>query len=424
MKKEKEMFRLVLGAVAGVLALQFGSLSHAAPPDVPSVVEDMTEVGKPGGELSMLVSRAKDTRLFYVYGYARLIGHDKKLNYFPDILESYEVEEGRKFTFHLRPGHKWSDGEPFTTEDFRFFWEDVAQNEQLRPTGPPIDMTVDGELPVVEIVDDVTISYTWSKPNPFFIPSLAAASPLFIYAPAHYLRQFHENYVDKAELEKLVTEDEARDWAQLFGRRHRMNKFDNPDLPTLQPWMITNAPPAERFVGERNPYYHRVDAQGQQLPYIDKLTLHVVDSKLIPAKTGAGETDLQSRGLFFRDYTFLKESEDRSTLVPNLWREARSAHLALYPNLNAADDNWRKVFRDKRFREALSIAVDREAVSQYLYFGLAAPSNNTLLAGSPLFTDEVGNACLEFRHRSRQRIARRNWPNRKRFTRRSPITQW
>jgi peptide/nickel transport system substrate-binding protein len=379
-----------------LLALVSPSGSQAGPPDVPLVLDDIPTLGKAGGDLRMLVGSARDVRLYYVYGHARLVNYGLDYELFPDILQSYEVEEGRRFTFHLRPGHKWSDGQPFTTEDLRFWWEDIALNEKLSPTGPPVTMLVDDQPPKVEVLDETTIRYEWPSPNAYFLPELAAASPMFIYAPAHYLKQFHETYADPDELAQLVASSNSRDWAQLFGRRERMNKFDNPDLPTLQPWMLVTRPPAERFIAERNPYFHRVDAQGQQLPYIDRFLLEVVDSKLIPVKTGAGETDLQSRGLFFKDVTFLKQSEERSGLTTRLWREARGAHLAIYPNLNAADPVWRELFRDQRFRLALSIGLDRQAISQYLYFGLATPANNTILEGSPLFTPEVGNACLGY----------------------------
>jgi peptide/nickel transport system substrate-binding protein len=167
-----------------------------------------------------------------------------------------------------------------------------------------------------------------------------------------------------------------------------MYKFENPELPTLQPWRLTTPPPAERFVCERNPYFHRVDSQGQQLPYIDRVVLEVVDDKLIPIKTGAGETDLQSRGLFFKHYTFLKESEERSHLVTHLWTTARGAHLALYPNLNAKDEVWRQLFRDVRFRRALSLAVDRDEINQIMFFGLGHGGNNTVLPQSPLYRPE------------------------------------
>ena len=82
-----------------------------------------------------------------VYGYARLVGYDAKLELVPDILRTFEVEDGRIFTFHLRKGHRWSDGEPFTSEDFRFWWEDVA-NKELQPDRPArSELLVDGEAP-------------------------------------------------------------------------------------------------------------------------------------------------------------------------------------------------------------------------------------------------------------------------------------
>ena len=117
----------------------------------------------------MLIGRSRDTRLLVVYGYARLVGYDRNLKLVPDILESVEVKDGRIFTLKLRKGHRWSDGHPFTTEDFRYYWEDVANNKELRPTGPPTDLLVDGEPPKFEF-PDTRVRYTWSKPNPHFLP--------------------------------------------------------------------------------------------------------------------------------------------------------------------------------------------------------------------------------------------------------------
>jgi peptide/nickel transport system substrate-binding protein len=401
MSKMPSMPRSLLGATS-ILILGAGLLGAspvgAKPPDEPSVVEmdGYKSLGTPGGELNMLVGRAKDTRLMVVYGYARLVAYNEALELVPDILQDIEVEDGRVFTMHLRPGHRWSDGEPFTSEDFRYWWEDVANNEQLSPTGPPAELYIDGQPPKVELPDELTVRYSWAKPNPFFLPALAGATPTFIYMPAHYLKQFHEKYADPDKLSAMVEDAQARDWAQLHGRKDGMYNFDNPELPTLQPWRLTTPPPATRFVFERNEYFHRVDANGQQLPYIDRVVFDVVDDKLIPVKTGAGETDLQSRGLFFKHYTFLKESEERSHLNTFLWEEARGAHLAIYPNLNANDEVWRELFRDVRFRRALSLGVDRDEINQIMYFGLGIGGGNTVLPKSPLYQPEYRDTWAEF----------------------------
>src|SRR3546814_14409537 len=135
------------------------------------------------------MASAKDTRQLYVYGYARLVGYDTKLDIVPDILARVEVEGDRVFTLHLRKGHRWSDGHPFTSEDFRYWWEDVANNPELSPSGPPVDLVVEGKHPTVEFLDETTVRYTWPSPTPALLPALAGASPTPIYAPSHYLQR-------------------------------------------------------------------------------------------------------------------------------------------------------------------------------------------------------------------------------------------
>ena len=352
----------------------------------PPMVVRMESPGKHGGALHSLVGRSRDTRLLVVYGYARLVGYDRNLELVPDILESFNVQEGRIFTLKLRKGHRWSDGHPFTAEDFRYYWEDVATNKELSPAGPPRDLLVEGQPPKFELVSETEVRYTWHKPNPHFLPRQAGASPLFIYRPAHYLKLFHKKYSEKvrqAEAEGTA----KRRWSAVHNRLDNLYEADNPDLPTLQPWMNTTRPPADRFVAVRNPYFHRVDEQGRQLPYIDRFILAVADPKLIPAKTGAGEADLQARDVHFNNYTFLKQSERQNNYRTLLWRPGKGAHFALFPNLNVNDPVWRQVLRDVRFRRALSLAIDRSLVNQVLYFGLAIESNNTVLPQSPLFRE-------------------------------------
>jgi peptide/nickel transport system substrate-binding protein len=352
--------------------------------------------GRPGGELRMLIGRSQDVRMMSVYGYSRLVGFDTDLRLKPDIARAVDNEGDRVFTFHLRAGHRWSDGRPFTSEDFRYYWEDVANNKELSPGGPPKSLLVDGKPPAVSYPDALTVRYAWEAPNPGFLPSLAGPAPLVIYRPAHYLRNFHQRYAEREILARTARAANARNWAQFHNRLDNLNRNDNPDLPTLDPWVVRTKAPSERFVFERNPYYHRVDAAGRQLPYIDKVILNVADGKILAAKTGSGESDLQARGLSFANYTFLRQAGKRNDFETVLWNTAKGAQVALYPNLNVNDPVWRKLMRDVRFRRALALAVDRKEVNQVVYFGLAVEGANTLLPGSPLYAPELRSAWHRF----------------------------
>ena len=349
-------------------------------------------IGKPGGQLRLLMASAKDTRLMVVFGYARLVGYDQNFKLKPDILQSLDIDGDRVFTLHLRPGHKWSDGQPFTSEDFRYFWEDVANNPDVSPTGAPVQLLVDGEPPKVEIIDETTVRYSWSKPNPQFLPALAGPSPLYIYRPSHYLKKFHARYADPQALRKALEESGQPNWAALHNRLDNMYRNDNPDLPTLDPWMLATKPPSERFIFKRNPYYYRVDAQGMQLPYLDSLAMQVSDSKLIPAKVAAGDADLAARYLRFDNITLLKESEARGKYKVLLWDTGWGSQVALYPNLNNNDPVWRALLRDVRFRRALSLAIDRGEINQVIFLGLASESANSVLPQSALFDDAYRTA--------------------------------
>jgi peptide/nickel transport system substrate-binding protein len=353
-------------------------------------------VGKHGGELRMLMAGARDVRMMVVYGYARLVGYNEKYEIVPDILEKVEVENDRVFTLHIRKGHRWSDGHPFTAEDFRYFWEDVANNVKLTPTGVPAHLLVGGERPKFEVVDELTVRYGWSQPNPTFLPYLAATYPLYIYRPAHYLKQFHEKYADVKALDKAAKEHGQRNWAALHNLLDNQYRNDNPDLPQLDPWINTTRAPSDRFVFVRNPYYHRVDPEGRQLPYIDRVVMNIADGKIIPAKTGSGEVDLQARNLRFDNYTFLRSAQKQYGFQTRLWRTGIGSQIALYPNLNAKDPVWRELNRDVRWRRALSLAINRHEINQVIYYGLAQEAQNTVLPESPLYRKEYAQAWTRF----------------------------
>ncbi|MDQ0995639.1 peptide/nickel transport system substrate-binding protein [Phyllobacterium ifriqiyense] len=350
--------------------------------------------GRYGGTIRTIIGSAKDIRFMTIYGYARLVGYDEKLTLQPDILEAFQEENDTVFTFTIREGHRWSDGSPLTVDDFRYWWEDVLLNKDLTPGGGSLDLRVNGKLPRFEVVDDLTVRYSWDAPNPNFLPSLAAPQPLAIHGPSAYLKQFHKKYQDQFRLSALMQENRVKKWADLHIKMAREYRPENPNLPTLYPWRNTTAPPSEQFVFERNPYFHRVDENGRQLPYIDRVILNVSSSSIIPAKTGAGESDLQAAGIDFNDYTFLKDAEKRYPVKVNLWKMTRGSRVAILPNLNCKDEVWRGLFRDARVRRALSLAIDRHEINMAVFYGLGTASADTVLPESPLYKPEYANAWI------------------------------
>ncbi|MFO1121852.1 MAG: ABC transporter substrate-binding protein [Hyphomicrobiales bacterium] len=367
-------------------------------PKVPRVInlEAMGRLpGRHGGDIRTLIGGQKDIRLMTLYGYARLVGYDEKLQMQADILERYDVVEDRIFTFKIREGHKWSDGSLLTSEDFRYTWEDVLLNDDLSPGGLSAYLLSNGKPPLFEVIDELTVRYSWETPNPDFLPRIAAAQPLNMALPAAYLKQFHKKYQTEEKLAEFVKKYKAKKWSTLHTRMSRTYRPENPELPTLDPWHNMTEPPTEQFIFERNPYFHRVDEAGRQLPYFDRFILNISSSSIIPAKTGAGESDLQANAIDFTDYAFLKEAETRYPVKVLLWKKTQGSRLALLPNLNYKDPAWQTLFRDPRVRRALSLAIDRHEINEALFFGLGTESSDMLMPESPLYRPELAQAWIK-----------------------------
>ncbi len=393
--------RAALAGMLGGLALPALARAQTATglPSNPRVIDLPAlgrETGRQGGTVRMLIGGQRDVRFIPINSYARLVGYGPDLQLRPDILAGYEVTGDRSYTFHLRAGHRWSDGTPFTTEDFRYCWEDVINNKKLYKSGPPPELLAGGAPPVFTVIDDVTVRFDFPAPMPGFLAGLAAPLPTVLFMPSAYLRQFHIKYNDEASLAKLSEQERVDDWRRLHLKMSRSIRPENPDLPTLEAWYPRTKPPAEQFIFERNPYFHRVDQAGTQLPYVDRIVLNVSSSEIITAKTATGESDLQSNGIAFPDYTLLKKAEKLHPLRVALWRKSQGSAVALLPNLNCADTVWRDLFRDVRMRRALSVAINREEINKALFFGLGTEAADTVLPESPLYRPEYARAWVQY----------------------------
>jgi peptide/nickel transport system substrate-binding protein len=301
---------------------------------------------------------------------------------YANILSSYKAENDNKdFTFTLRKGLKWSDGQPVTTEDVRFVWEDVYGNDKITPVFPA--KFRDGGSPTgqpgkLTIVDDYTWKLSFSTPYGGLLRELADKGwqgYTDSLRPAHFLKQFHIKYtpIEKMtdDLKRLNLKDE---WWQVFNDRN-CNNWDltNPKCagyPVLYPWMAVTAP-SGLLNFERNPYYFKVDVKGQQLPYVDKLSSQQVnDVEVVTLKVLAGEVDYVRESTALVKLPLYKENEDKAGIKFNLM-DNHVDPTCLFLNFTYKDENWRKTVNDVRFRQALSYGLNRQEIIDSVYFGYA-----------------------------------------------------
>ncbi|MCD6290731.1 MAG: ABC transporter substrate-binding protein, partial [Anaerolineae bacterium] len=251
-----------------------------------------------------------------------------------------------------------------------YWYEDMLLNKDLSPSFPSW-LTVAGEPMKLEKVDDYTIRLSFAAPYGLLPQQMAFRSDGIFY-PAHYLKQFHAKYVSKEELDKMVQEAQLESWDQLYG--NKSDYLRNVDLPVIRPWKIVQAPPKTIVIFERNPYYWKVDPDGNQLPYIDRQRYTLVENvELVNMKGVAGEVDMQMRHMAFSNYSLFKENADKGGYRVFLWQMGETG-IVLFPNLTLLkDDTLRELMRDLRFRQALSMAIDRDEINELNYNGMASP---------------------------------------------------
>jgi len=299
------------------------------------------------------------------------------------VAESFEISEGGKvFTFHLRPGLKWSDGEPVTTDDVRFTYEDFLTNTDVTPTIPAWMKTgnsAGGDPLVVEIIDDYTFTVNFTEPYagfPAWLAILTWKGCTELVKPKHYLTQFHADYTPLADLEPMIKEESLTEgeWWTLFNLKDITNwelcSARAVGFPNVQPWYVVEVGTTYSKY-ERNPYYFKIDEEGNQLPYIDDMISAVVqDVDMSQLKVIGGEVDFLREDATMDNFALYNENADKGGYrVQLLKMHVSPTDVSI--NQTIEDESWRSVVRDVRFRKALSLATDRETIIDAIYYGYA-----------------------------------------------------
>ena len=308
--------------------------------------------GRHGGVWRMLINKAKRARYGVVYGYARLVGYTDSWRIEPDLLKDVEVKDGRTFVLTLRRGHKWSDGHPFTSAKTSDTGGKMScKNPELSPerrAGDTADGSTSKGPTVIRSRTRPRSCTSWAdrRTRLFLVNALAAARPPFIYRPAHYMRQLSMR--SYADTDTLDCGDRSRRTPGA-GRRSItawtiMYKSDNPELPTLQPWFgcrYDQRRPPLRLETQPVLSTASIRARTCNCLIIDTIEMTVASSGLIRRQGERRRDRSASRpALSFANTAVLKRGEARAAAITRfLWRNGAASQIALYPNLNYADDD-------------------------------------------------------------------------------------
>lgn len=364
-------------------------------PENPLVVQPIESIGKYGGTWRRAFTGIKDFHAFgrQIYDPILRWPRDPKDPIQPGLAEKWEWSDGGKvLTLYLRKGLKWSDGEPFTTADITFWWENIEKDPTITPAGPHAEWIVNDKLMELEVVDDTTIKLKFDAPN-----GLAERVGLAFhgnqwplgferfgfFAPRHYLEQYHPAY-NKDLTDYTLFEEKAFDY--------------NTERPVMTAWQIKEwEPGATRLVAKRNPYYWKVDPEGQQLPYIDEIVMALFeDPQALNLTAINGEIDFQFRRISLSNYPVFKENEAKNDYTVKLWPDAIPSKIAYYFNLSIGDPGLREVFQNLKFRQAMSIAIDRDEINEVSYLGQGVPRAFTVVPDSPYYDASLENLWTQY----------------------------
>ncbi|MGW5365157.1 ABC transporter substrate-binding protein [Actinopolymorpha pittospori] len=392
--KEKEAPALAAQVKAGKLPPLKDRL-----PAKPVVVQTLERPGSYGGTWTLFEENPPINA-------ARECGYDYLVRWSPDwtkilpnLAESWEIGNGgREYTFHLREGVRWSDGEPFTADDLKFAFDDVVMNKELFPA-PPSLYTSGGKPGRLDKIDDHTVRFVFDTPHGLFLTLLASAGAHELLSAAkHHFSQFHPKY--NPDVEALAKKEGFASWVEMFPAKGAgsisSTDFWQPEVPNLFAWRTARvAEQGQRLVLERNPYYWKTDPDGRQLPYLDGVTFVAVTNLetallqstdgqfdlLVPTFTG-GICTVRNKPVLARS----RESGDYR-FIEGVSSSMNYAVIAF--NLAHKDQNLRQVFQNKDFRIGLSHAINRPEIIKTVFQRQGEPWQAAPRKESDLYSEKL-----------------------------------
>jgi peptide/nickel transport system substrate-binding protein len=351
--------------------------------------------GKYGGYMQLSVGFEWGLTYFpaeqFAYGSSPLQYKDDGLRIEPGTCESWDFNaEATELTLHYRKGLKWSDGTPWTTKDFMFWWNDMVLDPDHGAEAPSGFWDGAGNRVEVVQVDDFTVKIKYSVPTPLALDQIAMnikglwGGSDWMGVPEHYFKNLHPKY--NAEMADFAKFDEA------------LAFFTNPDVPTLNAWKVKKYEQGQRIVWERNPFYYVVDEEGSQLPFLDGfVNTNYMNADVEKLAWLEGKVDFGQFGPFgLPEIPTVKDSYETSKVNVYLWSFGSGTGPGFVFNQDYHEEKYRKLFNDPRFLKALSHACNREEYRKVHTLGYGDLTTGTMSSRAIEFNiDDSGRSWYQ-----------------------------
>ncbi|MCP4400256.1 MAG: ABC transporter substrate-binding protein [bacterium] len=365
-------------------------------PDVEDimVVPVVDSIGQYGGTWNRAFTGIKDFHAWGRINYEPVLRwpRDPKDPIQPGLAKKWEwSEDGTALTLYFRKGMKWSDGAPWTVDDITFWWENIETNKDIT-AAPHAEWVVAGQPMELEKIDDLTIKLKFAGPNgmaervglAFHGNQWPLGFERFgFFAPRHYLELFHPAY-NKELTDYTLFEEKAFDY--------------NVERPVMTPWKLSKwEAGGNELILKRNPYYWKVDPEGNQLPYIDRVDFALVENNEAINLLGiAGKIDMQNRRVDLAKYPVYQENAEKGNYHMGMWNTAEFSMVVLFPNQSYPDPKYRELLQNLKFRQAMALAIDRDLINEVSFLGMGEPRGINVVPDSAYHIPELDKHFTDY----------------------------
>lgn len=370
----------------------------------PAVMEGVDGIGHYGGTWRRLVNSTTDfTTIYWRLSAANLVRWSPQgYPLVSHVAKAWDISpDFRVFVFEMRRGMRWSDGKALTADDIVYWYEHEVKYFNAQPRFLRAGAT-QGQ---VTKIDEYKIRFEFVQPNPLFLERLASTGMNYEdhtehIVPRHYLQKFHPALGDQELIRRTMDAFELSSPVAVY---KRMKHYLNPEHPRLWPWVLHTYKPTTPQTFVRNPYYFAVDTQGNQLPYLDRLVMDIRTNNLIAVAAANGDLSMQDRHIRYEDHSLLLGSAAEHGYEVYHWKPSTQSLFTLFPNLNRRIDvdrpatRWKHAFlNEARFRQALSLAINRRDIIDAEFNGQAEPAQIAPPPDSPYHHPRLMHSFTEY----------------------------